>query len=194
MFRKRETEFQYAPVIVKIVEDVAGGGTVARAGLKGILNELPPGVLVGKDSNGLYHPLKTAKITDTADASATDYEVAKGHVFKVGDFVTLGGGLAKAASAISAIDTSDDDVDTITVAATLTAAAKGDILVQAKAAASAGAAKFAVEPEAITMNKVDLTVANQQSGLLVRGTVNEAVMPYPVDAGLKATLPLVRFV
>lgn len=194
MYRKKEKEFQYAPVIVKILEDVVGGGTVARAGLKGLIDELPPGVIVGKDSNGLYHPLKTAEVSGTAGESATEYEVDKGHLFKVGDFVTLGGGLLKAASAITAIDKSDGDSDTITVEATLTAAVKGDVLVQVVAAAAAGSAKFAHEPVAVTMNKVNVTVANQQSGLLVRGSVNESVMPYPVDAALKATLPLIRFV
>ena len=45
----------------------------------------------------------------------------------------------------------------------------------------------------ITMNKVDLTVANQLSGLLVRGTVNQQCMPFPIDKGLKAKMPLIRF-
>lgn len=56
------------------------------------------------------------------------------------------------------------------------------------------AAKFKYVPEVITMNKVDVTVANQQSGLLVRGTVNEAVMPYPIDEAMKALLHFIRFV
>ena len=62
MFRKKETEFQYAPGIEKIIEDIQGGGTIARAELKGIIDELPPLVIVGKDSNGLYHVVKTAKL------------------------------------------------------------------------------------------------------------------------------------
>ena len=48
MFRKKETEFQYAPGIEKIIEDIQGGGTIARAELKGIIDELPPLVIVGK--------------------------------------------------------------------------------------------------------------------------------------------------
>ena len=95
---------------------------------------------------------------------------------------------------ISAIDKSNADYDVITLAGTIGAAAVGDVLVLATAAAAAGAAAFKYGPEAITMNKVDLTVANQVSGLLVRGTVNESVMPFPVDAGLKATLNFIRFV
>lgn len=194
MYRKKEKEFQYPPVIVKIIEDVVGGGTIARANLKGVIDELPPGVVVGKDANGLYHPVKTAKIVVPAAAAATEYKVAKKTIFKVGEIVALGGSLEGAAVAITAIDRSDIDFDKITVGATLGAAPVGSLLVQADEAADAGDAKLKYKPEAITMNKVNTTVANQQSGLLVRGTVNEAVMPYPVDDAIKVLLPLIRFV
>ncbi|SFK99728.1 hypothetical protein SAMN05216357_11074 [Porphyromonadaceae bacterium KH3CP3RA] len=194
MFRKKEKEFQYPPVIVKIIEDVVGGGTIARAALKGVIDELPPGVVVGKDTNGLYHPVKTAKVVVVAAADATKYKVAKKTIFEVGEIVALGGSLEGAAVAITAIDRSDIDFDEITVGATLGAAAVDDVLVLAAEAADAGDAAFKYKPEAITMNKVDTTVANQQSGLLVRGTVNEAVMPYPVDDAIKVLLPLIRFV
>lgn len=194
MFRKKETEFQYAPVIVKVIEDVAGGGTIARAELKGVIDELPPGVVVGVDSNGLYHAVKTAKVTEIAAADAVAYKVDKNHVFKVGEAVTNGGDLKAAADVISAIDKSNADYDTITLAGTIGAAAVGDVLVLASAKAAAEAAAFKYVPVAVSMNKVDTTVANQQSGLLVRGTVNEAVMPYPVDSAIKALMPLIRFV
>ena len=58
MFRKKQSEFQYAPGIEKIIEDIQGGGTIARAELKGIIDELPPLFIVGKDANGLYHTVK----------------------------------------------------------------------------------------------------------------------------------------
>lgn len=92
------------------------------------------------------------------------------------------------------IDKSNASYDTITVAGAIGAAAIGDVLILANVKAAANAAKFKYVPEAITMNKVDVTVANQQSGLLVRGTVNESVMPYPIDKDLKATLGFIRFV
>jgi hypothetical protein len=46
----------------------------------------------------------------------------------------------------------------------------------------------------ITLSKVDLTVANQSCGLMVRGTISEGNMPFPIDAGLKALMSLIRFV
>lgn len=194
MYRKKEKEFQYAPVIEKIIEDVQGGGTIARAGIKGVIDELPPGAIVGKDSNGLYHVVKTAKMKTAANSTATDYQVEKGHLLKVGDIVTVGSDLKKPSADITAIDKTNTDYDVITVSTTLTAAAVDAVLVLAEATAAAGSAKLKYIPEAVTMNKVDTTVANQQSGLLVRGSVNEAVMPYPVDSAIKEKLPLIRFV
>lgn len=194
MYRKKQTEFQYAPVIIKVIEDVTGGGTIARAELKGVIDELPPGVVVGADSNGLYHVVKTAKVNAIAAADAVAYQVEKNHVFKVGEAVTNGGALEGAADVISAIDKSNADYDTITLAGTIGAAAKGDVLVLATAKAAAEAATFKYAPVAITMNKVDTTVANQQSGLLARGSVNERVMPYPVDSAIKTLLSYIRFV
>lgn len=194
MFRKKQSEFQYAPGIEKIIEDIQGGGTIARAELKGIIDELPPIVIVGKDEKGLYHVVKTALVTSVAAAEAVTIQIAKNHVFKVGEAVTIGGALAGASELITAIDKSNPAFDTITIAGAIGAAAVGNVLVLAEAKAAAKAAKFKYNPEVITMNKVDVTVANQQSGLLVRGTVNEAVMPYPVDDAIKSMLHFIRFV
>lgn len=190
MFRKKQSEFQYAPGIEKIIEDIQGGGTIARAELKGIIDELPPLVIVGKDANGLYHVVKTGKVTAVAAADAVAIQIAKKHAFKVGEAVTVGGALTGASDVISAIDKTNAAYDTITLSGAIGAAKINDVLVLV----TAKAAKFKYTPEVITMNKVDVTVANQQSGLLVRGTVNEAVMPYPVDDAIKALLRFIRFV
>ncbi len=212
MYRKREREFQYPPGIEKIIEDVIGGGTIDRRDLQNALfngkalDELPPIVIVVKDpETGLYHVLKTAMASDAG--SETTYKVAKNHLFGVGDFVTIGGALTGASDKITAIDKSNADFDTITLAATIGAATKGQVLatigaatkgqvlVQAKDKQAAKAAKLPYDGElVVTMNKVDLTVANQQSGLLVRGTVNESCMPFPVDKDLKTLMSFIRFV
>ena len=114
MFRKKQSEFQYAPGIEKIIEDIQGGGTIARAELKGIIDELPPLVMVGKDTNGLYHIVKTGRVTAVAAADAVAIQVAKNHVFKVGEAVTIGGALTGASDVISAIDKTAPAYDTIT--------------------------------------------------------------------------------
>lgn len=201
MYRKREREFQYPPGIEKIIEDVIGGGTVDRAGLRGAvfngkpLDELPPLVVVVQNENGVYCALKTARLFEAAAEDATSIKVTKNHLFSVGDFVTVGGDLQGASDEITAIDKSNAGYDIITLAATIGAAAKGSILVQAKDKQAAGNATLPYDGEVVlTMNKVDLTVANQQSGLLVRGTVNESCMPFPIDKGIKALMPFIRFV
>lgn len=201
MYRKREREFQYPPAIEKVLEDVTGGGTISRADLAGALfngkplDELPPVVTVCRDEDGLYRVIKTARVTEAAAVDATAIKVGKNHLFAVGDFVTVGGELEGASDQIAAIDKSNPGYDVITVAATIGAAAKGSVLVQAKDKQAAGAAILPFDGEVVlTMNKVDLTVANQQSGLLVRGTVNESCMPFPIDKGVKDLMPFIRFV
>lgn len=201
MYRKREREFQYPPGIEKIIEDVIGGGMIDGASLRGAvfngkpLDELPPLVVVVQNEDGVYCALKTARVFEAAAADATIIKVAKNHLFAVGDFVTVGGDLQGASDQITAIDKSNAGYDIITLAATIGAAAKGAVLVQAKDKQAAGAAMLPYNGEVVlTMNKVDLTVANQQSGLLVRGTVNESCMPFPIDKGVKALMPFIRFV
>lgn len=202
MFLKKEKEFQYHPAIIKMIEDVVGGGTIARADLRTALfdgqplDELPPYCIVGRDENGGWHVVKTALITEDVAEAGKAFKVAKNHLFAVGDFVTVGGDLKGAADKITAIDKSNAGYDLITLAATIGVATAKQVLVGVKAKADANAATLNVDASelTITMSKVDLTVANQSCGLMVRGTVNEGAMPFVVDAGLKASMPLIRFV
>ena len=128
MFRKKQSEFQYAPGIEKIIEDIQGGGTIARAELKGIIDELPPLVIVGKDANGLYRVVKTGRVTAVAAADAVAIQIAKNHVFKVGEAVTIGGALTGASDVISAIDKTNTAYDTITLSGAIGAAKINDCL------------------------------------------------------------------
>lgn len=199
MYLKREREFQYHPGIELILEDVQGGGTISRADLvtaifKNVpLDELPPLVVVVKDpATGVYHALKTASVQAVAAAGATTYQVKKNHLLAIGDTVTVGGGYTGASDVITAIDKSNAAYDVVTVGGSVGAAAVDAVLVQAKAKASAGSALPPYGDTSselvITMNKVDLTVANQSCGLLVRGTVNGSVLPFPLDPALKIRL------
>lgn len=129
------------------------------------VSDLVPGVAllegtpIGIDSaTGLAHVIKCATITENADNAATAYKVKKGSHFKVGDIIALGA--AKKGVAITAIDRdSNATYDTITVGATLAAAVVvGQVLVQAKAAASSSA--LAYTPVALTADSYDV-VANE---------------------------------
>ena len=202
MFFKKEKEFQYHPAVIKMLEDVVGGGTIVRADLRTAifdgmpLDELPPYCVVGKDENGGYRVIKTALVTEALEAEGTTVKVNKSHLFAVGDFVTVGGGLKGASDKITAIDKSNAGDDVITLEATIGAAKVGQILVGVKEKTTAGKATLVTSSSelVITLSKVDLTVANQSCGLMVRGTISEGNMPFPIDAGLKALMPLIRFV
>lgn len=202
MYLKREKEFQYHPAIIKMLEDVVGGGIIARADLTTAifndkpLDELPPFCVVGRDDNGVWHVVKTAKVTEDVAEAGKVVKVAKNHLFAVGDFVTAGGKLDGASDKITAIDKSNSSYDSITLAASVGVIAKDAVLVAVKATAAAGSAVLAVDDSelVITIDKVDLTVANQSTGLMVRGTISEGNMPFPLDDDLKAKMPLIRFV
>lgn len=130
------------------------GIQLAQGGFNLDLTDLTPGATVkagtplGYDeSTRVAKVVKTAKVVEAAGAEAVDYKVAKGHHFKVGDFLSNGG----AASAISAINTTNADYDTITVAATIAAAGEGDVLFGA-AATTASNAAYAVEAKGLLYN------------------------------------------
>lgn len=202
MFFKKEKEFQYHPAVIKMLEDVVGGGTIVRADLRTAifdgmpLDELPPYCVVGKDENGGYRVIKTALVTEALEAEGTTMKVNKSHLFAVGDFVTIGGDLKGASDRITAIDKSNAGYDVITLEAKIGAAKVDQVLVGVKEKTTAGKATLVTSSSelVITLSKVDLTVANQSCGLMVRGTISEGNMPFPIDAGLKALMPLIRFV
>lgn len=190
MYVKKSTEYQNHPCIIKVLEDVVGGGTIAKSDLVQT-DELKAGVVVGVAS-GLYHKVKTAKVHTAIGATDVALKVYKGHDFKVGDFVT-DSALSKKAYAITVIDYSNADYDTLTIGTAIGAVLINLCLVQAAAeSATTGVYKYA--PVGITMNSVDLTLDNMASGILVRGTVNESLLEHYVDASVKALLPHIRFV
>ncbi|MGV8136483.1 MAG: hypothetical protein AB2L20_14840 [Mangrovibacterium sp.] len=92
----------------------------------------------------------------------------------------------------------DFSAATVTGAAGWDGAQTGAVLTTATDAfeggVNIGTIAYIYTPAAITMNKVDLTVANQTSGLLEAGKVTKAVMPFPIDAALEAALKDIRFV
>lgn len=109
---------------VRMLADIPNGGSVDTGELGGDM--LLDGTPVSFDTtDGLYHVVKTAKVHETAGATATDYKVAKGSHLKVGDTIYNG----ETGYAITAIDKTNASYDKITVGTTLGAATAGDILV-----------------------------------------------------------------
>lgn len=190
---KFESEYQNPPVIIKHLADLPGGLNLDASEL--VSDALKAGSLVGKGSDGLGHLVKTAKLHANASNTDTDYQVEKGHEFKVGDIVGRSV-LTGAAREITAIDSSNDDYDVFTLDQTLgveLTASDGVILVQCETDVSSSPSLM-YEPLGVTNNEAVLEYGNQGVGVMIAGVVNDEVVPYPIDDNLKALIPNVQYV
>lgn len=151
----RKSDTRVNKSILHRVADIPGGVTLKTANLGGaVLYEGTPVGPLG-DGSGMYGVAKTAKVVTEANATATAYEVAKGHHFKVGDYFASGSAAGKQITAIDKTTNSDKDV--ITVAATLGAAvAVGDAAYQS----AEGNTTLAVTPVAVVGSSLDVVASD----------------------------------
>lgn len=174
------------------IEDIIGGVTIAAADLtEGDI--VPAGTIVGKDNNGLYHVVKTAKLHTAASNSTTDYLVLKGHSFKVGDYIAA---LTGAKSyAITAINTTNADYDTITVGTTLgVAVAQYAGLFQANAEAASNTSTYKYTPYAVTGHSIQIKAGDTNVvDAWLRATIIEANAPVATPQ-MKALIPQILWV
>lgn len=173
---ERKKDNRVVKCILHRVADIPGGVTVKVANLGG--TALFEGTPIGVDANGLYAVCKTAQIVTEAAASATSYEVAKGHHFKVGDrFATADCN----GQTITAIDKSDPAKDIITVGTTLSAS---KIAAGTCAFESSGANKtLKVTPVAIAGSNEDVDAnSNLFVSAWVHAVVRESNAPIVNDA------------
>lgn len=183
---KRKSESRMVKSVLHRVADIPGGVTVSAADLGG--DVLEDGTPVGLGENGLYRVCKTASIIATATNSATDYEVAKGHHFKEGDYFAVG---TANGQKITSIDKSNTSKDVIKVGTTLgVAVSEGAVAYQ-----SAGAdKKLAVEPVAFVGESKDVKAGeNLFVSAWVIGVLRAQNAPKVTDK-IKATLKSVVYV
>lgn len=121
------------------VYKATGGFTLDRDNLPAGIDFLPKGSLIAADfATRKAVVVKTAVVHAAADADAVEIKVGKSHLLKVGDIIAKAKG--GTSYAITAIDTSSDAYDVITVGTTLGALAAGDVLFEStEAGATAGA-------------------------------------------------------
>ena len=118
---QRRKDTRTPRVFMHKVADIRGGVSVKISELGG--DYLREGAVLSAPDNGICHVVKIAEVVAEVGASDTAIKVKKLHNFKVGDFVmTAEGGLAYA---ITAIDESNKDYDTITVGYYLESYRKG---------------------------------------------------------------------
>ncbi len=191
----KTSETQYLPVFQKVFEDIPGGATISTGDLKSDSTEIKAGAIVGADpdTDGLYRLIKTAEVYADGDGEDNTIQVLKTHEFKVEDFISNGSKSSK----IQSIDTTNDDYDVISVVAGF-AHEDGDYLYQSTSEGTE-AADIALKytPAGITKNNIDVvtyslsgsvTHANVSSGIVVRGTVVESLLPYVVPTVVKTAL------
>ena len=176
---KRKKDNRVVKCILHRVADIPDGVTVSVAYLGG--SALFVGTPLAKCANGLYVVCKTAQVITEATATATTYEVAKGHHFKVGDrFATS----ACNGQLITAIDKTDAAKDVITVGTTLGAVVTAGTC----AFESSGANKTLKNtPGAIAGSNHDVENGdNLFVDAWVIGVVNTATAPVVCDAHKQA--------
>jgi hypothetical protein len=88
MYVNSDTDTERSLCIEKMLADLPGGGTVEPDDFKSDTDTLLEGALLGVDSNGLYHLVKTAKIYDGGSASAP--RIYPDHELKVDDIISDG--------------------------------------------------------------------------------------------------------
>lgn len=183
---KRKKDNRVVKCILHRVADIPGGVTVSVANLGGSV--LFEGTPLAVGSNGLYVVVKTAQIVTEATATATTYEVAKGHHFKVGErFATD----ACSGQLITAIDKSDPAKDVITVGTTLGAVVPAGTC----AFESKGADKTLKNtPVAIAGSNYDVESGeNLFTDAWVIGVVNKANAP-SVNSAIMSALKCIVYV
>ena len=173
--------------------DIPNGVNVANTEF--VQRVLKEGTPVGKDATtGLYYPVKVATLTAAAESTATAYTVAKGHDFKVDDFIMLKPGAKAYAITAIATNATDATSDDITVGTTLGAAAKGAGIYQAAAQAATNSSAFKYQPIGLVGESYDIEPnSNLLANVVTIGQVREALIPAP-GAEVKAKLPLIKFI
>lgn len=115
--------------------------------------------------------IKVAKVL--AGGTTTKPRIAKGHLFAIGDVVTKNGDGSKTPT-ITAIDTTNEDYDTLTLSAAYTGLAEKDVIVESEAVES-GTASAKYTPNMV----VGAVKEFNGKGLPTIDAAYEAVVLYP---------------
>ena len=183
--------------IQAIYEDLPGGAVLYKAELRdgpsGIMAE---GVLLSLVS-GIAHLTKTAMVWSSFKDSATGINIYKENELKVNDFIS-DSLFTMTSRRIIDIDRSNVSYDFVNIGSGFNVSGcAGTILVETSASGTSGinsALKYVPDGIGISELPLDLSRMNAGMGVMVRGSVRTAQMPFPVDGELKKYLPLIRFV
>jgi hypothetical protein len=175
----------------KVIETAQGGFALDVTGLT-LGDTLKGGTLISFDeSTRIAKVVKTATVQANAANNAVNIRVAKGHQFKIGDYVarSIGG----AAYAITAISTTDPVYDQITIGTTLgVALTAGDALFISSATGASNAAVTLVHGQTgLSYEDYEITTSTDIA-VVLRGRVYARRIPSITD-DLKAKVNSIFF-
>lgn len=181
---KKETA-SYPVEAFQSIKETAQGGFMLDETVLAVGTTIPAGTVIGFDeATRKAKPLKGAVLQASVLNSATTYPVLKGHNLAVGMSINLTGGTARA---ITAIDDSNADYDTVTVGTTI------------GVAANAGAQVFVndngyTKAKGLLMNAVEVPASGytESVAVVIDGTVYHRRIP-PVSDTVKALMPNIIF-
>jgi len=195
----KETEKQYNPVFLAILEDIVGGVTISTTRLPTTTKFLYPGtpLAASASSIGLYNVVKTAKLKRTLGTAAcvTIYVYSSslpnspGQMFKVGEWVMRDGGASAATIAAITIGAKTNGIGTDIIYFTAgggglncTAITGTELQEAGNDVTTLAAVKFSADCLLRDAVRVRLesgyTLQNIMAGAVVRGTVKESILPY----------------
>lgn len=183
---KRNSDSRVVKCILHRVADIPGGVTINVANLDG--GAVLEGTPLAKGSSGLFEVVKTAQVVEAATTGATTLKVAKGHHFKVNDYIAFSS--TNKGNKITAIDKSNAGYDALTVSAIAGDIALGACGVQTTST-STYAPKF--DTIAIAGSNYDVDGGNLFVDAWVIGVVREANAPIVNDA-IKNAIAGIRYV
>ncbi len=174
----KSSDTRYLPVFRRIFEDIPGGVTLKTANLPSDKYEVKEGQLIAPAaSGGTYEVVKTAKLTASYASNESHMKVNVKNLLAVGDFLTDGTKTPKKITAITRGSTYDDIKLSAALAKDL---ATGDLLIE-PLASNATANKHAATAllrDTVQVREEDGTaMQNILAGAVIRGTVNESLLP-----------------
>ena len=187
---------KYDPVFKGILEEIPGGGTLIAAEMPSDLTVLGEATMIVESSStsGLWHLVKTQKSTSTQTTSTSITLLASAKyksLFKVGEYIGFYGG--GTLSTITSITHTAATTDTIVTEVAIGVLATASIIERGSAASLATAGPLynatALTRNVIRVREDDLTTLNNVNvGIVVRGTVNESLLPKPPTTDDKTDL------
>ena len=195
----RETDTAYDPIFINILGEIESGVTLLTDRIPTATTEIKKGALLHAvataASAGLYRLVKTAKLYVKIDTSAVvTLIVYTNHEFKVGESFGIEGNHSGATIATITKGAVTDRIVLTAGGGGLNCAcvASGRVLAEKQLGAGVTLLKYSAEAilkDTVKVRSADgTTLNNVTSGAVVRGAVNESILPYFVTAYDKTAL------